>query len=228
MTIRLMCLPYAGAGAGVFRPWLHRDSAVLRAVPIQVPGREEEFTEPFYATMAEAAAGTAERIRAAAGTEPFVVFGHSFGATLAYEATHHLMATGGPVPDHLVVSGAVSPRHRQAEALDGDDEEVAAQAAAIAGRPIAAFADPALRAILLPAMRADVNLLAGYAPSTLSPLPMPLTAVRGEADHLAPAAEWLDWSTFTSGAFRTVQFGGGHMYLTEQWSELWKTLEELV
>ncbi|MDC7340757.1 thioesterase domain-containing protein [Streptomyces lydicus] len=150
MTTTLFCLPYAGAGAGVYRPWFRRESGVLRAVPVQVPGREEEFNAPFYRTMAEAAAGTAERIRAAAGKEPFVVFGHSFGAILAYEAVRHLVATGGPLPAHLVVSGSTSPRHRQAEPLDADDEVAAAQAAAIAGREIEVFADPTARALLSP------------------------------------------------------------------------------
>ncbi|WP_310722954.1 alpha/beta fold hydrolase [Streptomyces sp. N2A] len=228
MTTTLMCLPYAGAGAGVYRSWRRRESEVLRAVPVQVPGREEEFNRPFYRTMAEAAAGTAERFRAAAGKEPFVVFGHSFGAILAYEAVQHLVATGGPLPDHLVVSGSTSPRHRQAERLDPDDEVAAAQAAAIAGREIEIFADPLARSLLLPAMRADVDLLADYTPATLTPLPLPLTALRGDADHLAPAEEWLDWSAFTSAAFRTAEFPGGHMYLTDHWDEVWRTLEELL
>ncbi|MFI0786145.1 thioesterase II family protein [Streptomyces lydicus] len=228
MTTTLFCLPYAGAGAGVYRPWFRRESEVLRAVPVQVPGREEEFNAPFYRTMAEAAAGTAGRISAAAGKEPFVVFGHSFGAILAYEAVRHLVATGGPLPVQLVVSGSTSPRHRQAEPLDADDEVAAAQAAAIAGREIEVFADPTARALLLPAMRADVGLLADYAPTAHTPLPVPLTALRGDADHLAPAAEWRDWSAFTSGPFSAVEFPGGHMYLTDRWAEVWRAVEALV
>ncbi|MER7156576.1 hypothetical protein ABT366_37825, partial [Streptomyces lydicus] len=48
------------------------------------------------------------------------------------------------------------------------------------------------------------------------------------ADHLAPAAEWRDWSAFTSGPFSALEFPGGHMYLTDRWSEVWRTVEALV
>lgn len=229
MTTSVMCLPYAGAGAGVYRPWQLQDSAALRAVPIQVPGREREFGKPFYRDFSEAAAGTARRIReAAADGQPFIVFGHSFGALLAYEAVRHLVDTGGTLPRHLVVSGSVSPSHRQAERLDGDDEEVVARARAIACRDIPEYADPRLRDILLPIMRADVNLLAEYPPPARDPLPVPITAIRGDQDHLVPEKEWLDWEAFTSAGFDAIEFVGGHMFVTDRWPELWKTLERLV
>ncbi len=67
MTTTLICLPYAGAGAGIYRPWQGLSTPHLTAVPIQVPGREEEFNDPFYPTIAAAAAGTAARMRAVVG-----------------------------------------------------------------------------------------------------------------------------------------------------------------
>ncbi|MGI5467548.1 thioesterase II family protein [Streptomyces sp. CA-132043] len=229
MTTAVMCLPFAGAGAGIYRRWRGAESAALRAVPIQVPGREEEFGEPFYTTIAEAASGTARRIQdAAVDGQPFLVFGHSFGAILAYEATRHLAETGGPLPRRLVVSGSTSPSYRQAERLDGDDEEVIERAKAIAGRDIPEYTEPQLRDLLLPVMRADVNLMADYVPLGRDPLPLPITAIRGDQDPLAPEKEWLDWAAFTSEDFDTAEFTGGHMYLTECWPQLWKTLEQLV
>ncbi|MEW2468002.1 alpha/beta fold hydrolase [Streptomyces sp. NPDC046994] len=223
----LICLPYAGAGAGIYRPWQRLSSPALQAVPVQVPGREEEFGRPFYRNMTEAAAGTAERIRAVVGGDPFIVFGHSFGAFLAYESVRCLANTGGPLPLHLAVSGSTSPCKNRTERLDGTDEEDAAWAEWINGEPVEAFIDPGLRSLLLPILRADMNLLADHRPGDCDPLPLPITALRGDADQLVPPDAWLDWSRYTSTDFRAIEFAGGHMYVQHSWTELWKTLEDL-
>jgi surfactin synthase thioesterase subunit len=225
---KMMCLPYAGAGAGVYRTWAGYTSDRLVAVPIQLPGREEEYTTPFYASIAEAAAGTATRIRAAAGADPFIIFGHSFGSILAYEAAHVLAATGGPVPERVIVSGSVSPRRRRRMSIsEVSDEQAVADLREVIGHDIEALNHPELRELLLPAMRADIRLLGDYMPSTLEPLRMPLTAIRGDADAMAPVSGWMDWSRFTSACFGAIEMSGGHMFLTESWPLLWKTIEEL-
>ncbi|MFE5027989.1 thioesterase II family protein [Streptomyces sp. NPDC056656] len=226
---KLICLPYAGAGAGVYRPWRTMSTGRLKAVPIQLPGREEEYGAPFYATIADAAKDVAERLRAAVGDEPFAIFGHSFGSILAYEATQYLVEHGGPLPEHIVVSGSVSPRHRERRPVSADDDEQAvADLKAMVGQDIESLNHPELRALLLPVLRADVQLLNDYEPARRAPLPVPLTAVRGDADGMVPVPKWRDWSAFTSAAFRELEMSGGHMYLADDWALVWKTLEELL
>lgn len=228
MTRQLLTLPYAGAGAGIYRPWQQYSNGSLTLRPIQLPGREEEFNEPFHATFAEAAARTADRIRAAAGSDPYVLFGHSYGSVLAYEVTHHLLASGGPLPEQLILSGSVSPRHRGPQWISDDDEQAVADLVRLSGDTAGALVHPELRALLLPVIRADIQLLSGYRPSTLQPLPIPMTILRGTDDTTVPVPEWLDWSAFTSAEFRSLEMPGGHMYLTSSWPELWKTIEGLL
>ncbi|MGV4927981.1 thioesterase (plasmid) [Streptomyces sp. BHT-5-2] len=227
---KLICLPYAGAGAGVYRPWRAMSTPRLEAVPIQLPGREEEYGAPFYATIAEAAEDIAGRIRAAVGTEPYSLFGHSFGSILAYETTQQLIGHGGPLPEQIVVSGSVSPRHRERRLISADDDEQAvADLRDMVGQDIESLNHPDLRALLLPVLRADVKLLSDYEPAAgRAPLPIPLTAIRGDADVMVPVPEWRDWSAFTSAAFRELQMPGGHMYLADDWGLVWKTIEELL
>ncbi|MYS43011.1 alpha/beta fold hydrolase [Streptomyces sp. SID5998] len=225
MTSRLLTLPHAGAGAGTYRSWQRFESESLRLRAIQLPGREEEFTSLHYSTFAEAAAGTAERIHAAAGGDPYVLFGHSFGAVLAYEATHHLLASGGPLPRHLVLSGSVSPRRRGPQWISDDDEEAVADLKRGSGGGLEALDHPELRALLLPTIRADIRLLSSYVPSTLEPLPVPMTVLRGADDTTVPEDEWLDWSAFTSEKFESIEMPGAHMYVTGCVPELWRIIE---
>ncbi|MDQ0989109.1 thioesterase II family protein [Streptomyces sp. V3I7] len=226
---KLICLPYAGAGASVYRPWRTLSTGRLEAVPIQLPGREEEYGAPFYATIAAAAQDVATRLLGTVGDEPYAVFGHSFGSILAYEATQYLVEHGGPLPEHLVVSGSVSPRHREVRPVSADDDEQAVtDLKAMVGQDIESLNHPELRALLLPVLRADVQLLNAYEPAPRAPLPVPLTAIRGDADAMVPVPQWRDWSTFTSAAYRELEMSGGHMYLADDWALVWKTLEELL
>ncbi len=224
----MMCVPYAGAGAGVYRAWQRSVGIALEAVPIQLPGREEEFTAPFHRTVREAAEDVAGRIVSASDSRPFVVFGHSLGAVLAYEATRHLHESGGPLPRHLIVSGSVSPRRRRPPGLPADTGRAVSRLREMTGQPMEAFADPELRDILLPALRADMAMLDRYRPAPRQPLPVPLTAIRGTSDTHVPVADWRDWETFTSAGFQTVEMSGGHMYLIDSWPAVLRTAEELV
>ncbi|MEV7814478.1 alpha/beta fold hydrolase [Streptomyces flaveolus] len=223
----MMCVPYAGAGAGVYRRWRPEPGAGLDVVPIQLPGREEEFTAPFHRTLRAAAEDVAGRVAGHADGAPYVLFGHSLGALLAYEATRHLLETGGPPPRHLVVSGSVSPRRRRPEKLSDDPALAVAQLRELTGQP-EAFADPEIRDLLLPALRADIAMSEGYRPQPHRPLPVPLTALRGTADASVPAPDWRDWAAYTSAGFQAVEFPGGHMYLTESWPAVLRAVAELV
>lgn len=229
MSKKLICLPYAGSGAGVYRPWTQLSSDLLTAVPIQLPGREELFGEPFYESLEEAVTGTARKVREAVGDQPFSIFGHCIGAILGYEVARHLLATGGPLPEKLLVSGSASPRRRQPLTVSQvSDEEAISDLWQQLGRESAVMLDPELRALLLPSLQADARLLGGYAPTDVHALPVPILALRGESDEALTSADLRDWASYTTSSFRWQEMAGGHMYLTEAWPQLWKTIEEAV
>jgi surfactin synthase thioesterase subunit len=227
--MRVICLPYAGAGAGLYRPWKGLSNGRLQAVPLQLPGREEQFSRPFYPSFAEAVADIAGRAVEAARGEPFALFGHSFGGLLAFEAARHLYDSGGPLPDHLVVSGARSPRQRGYTGLSDDDEEAVASLKQDARRGFEALDNPELRALLLPVIRADIRLLEQYGDErnpVAGPLPIPVTVLRGAADTVAGAESSTDWKNFTSADHTELEMPGGHLYLLDHMPELWRVIEE--
>ncbi|MEU7576189.1 alpha/beta fold hydrolase [Streptomyces sp. NPDC041068] len=229
-ALKVLCLPYAGAGAGVYRPWQHDPGPALSPIPIQLPGREEEFSLPHHHSMAAAVADVVRRVRAAADGEPFVLFGHSLGAVLAHEAARQLLASGGPIPRHLVVSGSVSPRRRRPPRPFPTDPDAftVARLRELTGAPLETLEHPELRDLLLPALLADLALLDDYRPpQDPAPLPLPITAIRGSSDATVPVLDWQDWEAYTSAAFRGLQLPGGHMYLTDSWPSVRQTLERL-
>ncbi|MFJ9566972.1 thioesterase II family protein [Streptomyces fuscichromogenes] len=213
----LICLPFAGAGASFFKKW-HKDAPEgLHITAVQLPGREERFLDDPLTDASAAAEEAWERVAAELETtERAVVFGHSLGAVLAYELAHRI-AERGPVPlERLVVSGSAGPwKPRTGRATGLSDEQFLTRVRGFAGYSHEAMRNPEMLELLLPLLRADVEMHENYRPSTGTPLKAPITALRGTDDDLVDAAETSQWAATTTGAFTTAELPGGHMYLTD-------------
>jgi surfactin synthase thioesterase subunit len=210
----LVCLPFAGAGASFFRGWR---CAALRVMPVQLAGREERFTETPSTDVASAVDDALPRVlERIEGGERVALFGHSMGAVLAFELARRISALGAVPLARLFVSGAPGPwSHREHRASGLDDEAFLAQVELFAGYSHPALDDPELRALLLPTLRADVEMHENYRPRPRDPLTVPITTMRGRADMLVSAEQIAEWGRATTGRVSGVEFDGGHMYLTE-------------
>ncbi|RFS84169.1 thioesterase [Actinomadura spongiicola] len=213
----LVCLPFAGSGAGFYRAWSRRPGHGVPVVPVQLPGREELFSEEPFTDVADAAASLAPRVaELIAGAPQFAIFGHSLGAVLSYEIARELRRLGRPGLAHLYVSGSPGPwTGRDDRATGLGDEEFLKRVQEFAGYRHAAFDDPSLRELLLPALRADVAMHENYKPSSNEPLDVPVTSLRGADDALVTAREAREWRKITWGPFSYRELPGGHMYLAD-------------
>jgi surfactin synthase thioesterase subunit len=130
------------------------------------------------------------------------LFGHSYGAYVAYATALRLADVAG-----LVVVGANAPaRHQVAP-------DALTDPAGYLGRVDSqALADvPAdWREIVLETTVADLRLLSGFDPSGAAPLRCPVLAVRGDADPLTTDAGIQEWDACTSAAFTARTLAGGH------------------
>ncbi|GLF99157.1 thioesterase II family protein [Streptomyces yaizuensis] len=215
----LVCLPFAGSGAGFYRAWqeMAGPQQSVGVIPVQLPGREELFLEAPFTDAIEAAALLAPRIvELTSGVPDFGIFGHSLGAVLSYEIARELLRIGHPGLRHLYVSGSPGPGNgRDARATGLRDDEFIARVQEFAGYRHAAFDDPDLRELLLPSLRADVAMHENYKPSSDEPLDLPVTALRGADDALVTREHARQWSATTSAGFRYIELPGGHMYLSD-------------
>ncbi|WP_435297997.1 thioesterase II family protein [Streptomyces sp. YPW6] len=216
MNHALVCLPFAGGGAGFYRAWKDLPDRAPRIVPLQLPGREELFIEDPFLDVIDAADALAPRAADLAGPGPVSLFGHSLGAVLAYEIARRL--ADHPVVElrHLYVSGSPGPwtgRTRRASGLP--DDAFLSRVQEFAGYEHDALADPDMRELLLPVLRADVEMHENYKPVSDEPLRIPVTSLRATDDHLVTREQAEEWRTTTTEAFRLVEPEGGHMYLID-------------
>jgi surfactin synthase thioesterase subunit len=225
----LICLPFAGAGPSFFKDWIPLTSSLDIVAP-QLPGREKRFLEEPYRDVTQAITGILEEVLQLVGKRSRVnIFGHSLGAVLAYELAHRLAGIKGIQVEHLVVSGSPGPwTPRQRRATGMDDESFIGQVREFAGYDHPALNDADMREMLLPLLRADVEMHESYYPPEGQTLEVPITSVRGTEDELVSHAEAAQWQSATTKPIQLIEIQGGHMYLTKSPDRLLRMIESLV
>lgn len=223
----LLCFPPAGGGPSFFAPWSGA-SSVFDVAPIDLPGKEKLlFEEPFDTVPRLARAILPAAITAVADRRRITLFGHCFGAIVAYELAR-LLEVECPTRELLLfASGSAAPGEIPwTRAADLPDEGLLNQVGLNAGEPQSIPEDPELRELILPALRADVTAHESYEPPADPLASCSVVTVRGERDALVDAEAAARWRDFTTGRFGSFELPGSHMYLTEQWGPLMAHMEK--
>jgi len=221
-ALRLFCFPYAGGGASAYHPWARLLPPTVELCALQLPGRETRRSEPPYSTFDEAIAGLSAAIDPLLD-KPFVFFGHSLGALLAFETARRLRGEGKPQPQHLLLSSRRPPQLPEPfgpVAALPEGEFIAEIRRRYDGIPQVILQEPELMALFLPTLRADFGVLESHVYQAEPPLAAPITVYGGSGDPIVTAAALSQWREHTVGAFAQQQFPGGHFYLQAQRAEL--------
>lgn len=225
--LRLFCLPHAGGGTARYRSWEpHLPPSVLLC-PVRLPGRETRWNERPCERMEDLVAALGEAIQPYL-QQPFAFFGHSMGAGVAFELTRWLRRRGLPLPCALLVSGARAPQLRNAPLppAEWDDRRLLEQLQRLGGVPPELLEQQELRRLLLPSLRADVELYRSYLYKAEPPLPTPIRAYAGADDPNLRRHEIEAWKEQTTAGFSMAMFPGGHFFLFETASGFLNKLSE--
>ena len=212
--VRLFCLPHAGAGAAGFYRWKRLLPDGIAVCPVQLPGRERRMGEP----AGESAKTLARRLVEALSGElerPYAVFGHSMGSLLGYEFVRQIAEAGLPGPRWLFASGRnapqLAPAHRGLHLLE-DGAFLAALRERFGKSQEEVLADPELRELFLPILRADLTVVETYEHADGPPLTCPVAAFAGTDDASVSDAGLLGWAEVTSAGATAERFAGDHFY----------------
>jgi medium-chain acyl-[acyl-carrier-protein] hydrolase len=183
-------------------------------VPVHLPGRGNRFTEPALTRSDALVEQLASELEPFLDV-PFAFFGHSMGAMLAFELARRLRAGGGPLPEHLLVSGRRAPqRPRDKRELHSlPEDEFREELRSLNGTPDELLEHPELMELFSPILRADFELCETYAFHEDAPLDVPISAFGGLEDKDVSREDLTAWKEHTRGPFRLRMFPGGHFFL---------------
>jgi len=213
--VRVVLLPHAGGSASFFFPFSRELSERADVLAVQYPGRQDRLAEPCVDNV-EGLAGAVHLALKPWLDRPVVLFGHSLGATVAFEVAARLEREDGFVPRSLVVSGRRAPGEvRRGTTHLLDDDGLLSELSELSGTDQAVLADPDLRRMILPAVRADYKAAETYVYRPGPPLRCPILSLVGNDDPRASVDEARAWNAYTTGPFELETFPGGHFYLAE-------------
>ncbi|MFJ5234765.1 thioesterase II family protein [Kitasatospora sp. NPDC088391] len=215
---RLLCFAHAGGSASFWHPLSAALEGRVAVTAVQYPGRQDRYAEPPVDDLHRLADRIAEVLLPdwTAGA-PAALLGHSMGALLAYETARRLVAATGRGPRLLVVSGRRAPSAVRGEKglHDAPDELLLAELAELGGTMPTVLADPELRELFLPPLRADYRAVETYAHREGPLLACPVTVLTGDRDDKVTPAEAAAWSGHTEGPAEVRSYPGGHFFLTD-------------
>lgn len=226
--LRLFCFPYAGRGASLFRNWSDSLSPQLEMCAIQLPGRENRLGERLFNRIADVVQMAAQNFRPFLD-KPFALFGHSMGAVICFELARRLRSQYEVSPVHLFISA-----HRAPQMPDPnppirhlpDEEFIAEIQHRYDGIPREVMQNPDLLELLLPTLRADVEMLETYTYEPERPLACPITAFGGREDPEASYEELTAWRVQTQGSFEIEIFPGNHFFLQSAQPQILRAVSE--
>jgi acyl transferase domain-containing protein/surfactin synthase thioesterase subunit/acyl carrier protein len=235
--VRLLCFNYAGGGATTYRPWADLLDDRVELVAIEPPGRGSRFQEPHIMDLQ-----TYKREITTALQDyldkPYALFGHCLGGLVLHEVARNLADMPGAEMTHIFVSGSRPPHqvsrpgkfeesllatlvehpdYLPRQPLHEQIDEVFAMA--IRHFDIGAseefLSHPDLKAILMPAIRADFSIAASYTPMITTPLDVAVTCFHGVDDHYVTKMQALEWNKYTNREFRILYRAFAHYMVVE-------------
>lgn len=213
-SLRLVCLPYSGGRASVFKGLATELPGDVELCAIEFPGHGRRLGEapmtrlrPLVEQLTDV---IAERIR-----QPFVLLGYSVGALFGFETAREFTRRGWPGPKALFVAAARAPHLRstrpplhelsRAQLIEGLHR--------LAGHHNELLDNEELVDVMLPVLRADLGLDETYAREPGSPLDCPIVAFGGSEDWTVSRPSLEAWREHTTGDFSTTTLPGGHFFL---------------
>lgn len=211
--LRLICLPPAGSGAGAFRAWRPYVPEHMELVPVELPGRGSRIDEPVPDDLDALVEALLHSLEPELDL-PYALFGHSFGAVVAYELALRIERAGLRPPSALLASASRAPHLplMREPVSAGSDDELIAWPLSTGGLPRELLAFPDFLSELLTAVRGDLALAEDYVIPHPVAVSCPLFTFAGEDDTVVPVAQVRPWAAYTPAEHRPRVLPGGHSF----------------
>ena len=215
-TRRLFYFPHAGSGVASFRKWLDQIDTDIDLRIVQAPGRGSRIREPGATRFPPLINELCIHIKDLSDM-PFIFFGHSLGALIAYELARELQRRDARGPEQLMVAASRAPHIplREAPTHRLCDEDFLIEMKKASTTPLEVLANKKLVQLFLPALKRDAELGETYVYETGDPIDTPITALHALHDSSTTRADLLAWSEHTRDRFEFFEFDDDHFFINK-------------
>jgi surfactin synthase thioesterase subunit len=193
----------------------------LELCPIQLPGHEERIDEPCINNFTQ----IVDELVPIIGRHldlPYVIYGHSMGAGIAFELARRLSRETRQQPLHLFVGAHRSPikPYSYPTVQSVSNDQVLDVLFRFNGMPRAILDNQELLDLFVPILRADLMVCETYTYNEHQQLDCPITLFTGAWDGNVALHELVGWESQTSIQFMHHIIDGDHFFLKSHQEEL--------
>lgn len=223
MKTLLFCLPYAGGSATMYHTWKKDLADHIELHPIELPGHGSRYDEPYAQHFDELLNDVATSILSSLGNHPYVIYGHSMGAVLAYELYYKLVRGGCAPPMQIILSARPAPNSsylQESKWSQLKDKLLSILPLKDSRIPFEIMQHPKLANQFKNTLQADIQVLSSYRmPAQRTAVECPLIVFAGVKDHI-PRSAIEAWEQYTNNNFTIFWFEGDHFFIHSHTTEL--------
>jgi medium-chain acyl-[acyl-carrier-protein] hydrolase len=161
--------------------------------------------------------------------EPYVFFGHSMGALLAFEMVRRLKKRGMAQPRMLILAGAQAPHMRVVEPTYSlPSAEFTDELRKINGTPSELLDNSEAMQLIMPILRADFRVAQTYQFQPGPRLQCPISVIGGRDDDDITVEQLEGWKDHTVGTFQCTVVDGSHFFVNEPSAQIDKVLGQML
>jgi medium-chain acyl-[acyl-carrier-protein] hydrolase len=225
IELKMFCFPYAGGTALVFKKWADFLPPAVQVISVELPGRGARLKEPPFVSL-PTLIDELEDVIWPLLDKPFVFFGHSMGAIIAFELARCLRRKHGREPQTLFIAGRRAAQIARSEQVTYNlpRDEFIEELIKLDGTPKEVIEHAELMELMIPLLRADFQLVQTYEYVPDTPLRCPIITYGGLQDYETPRDLLLPWKEQTSSRFALHMLPGDHFFIRSHQPRLLKLL----
>jgi medium-chain acyl-[acyl-carrier-protein] hydrolase len=188
---------------------------------IQLPGRGRRLGETPLNRLGQMVVAIADSV-AFHSDVPFIFFGHSMGALIAFETARTLRRHFHCEPAWLYASGCRAPHipRNDAPIHRLPDSDFVSKLRTLDGTPAEILESSEVLDLMLPALRADFEVIETYSYQHEVPLNCPISVFGGLSDSHVEHDQISEWRKHTAADFELHMLTGNHFFLHKSQEEL--------
>eukprot|EP01006_Ploeotia_vitrea_P003420 TRINITY_DN112586_c0_g1_i1.p1 TRINITY_DN112586_c0_g1~~TRINITY_DN112586_c0_g1_i1.p1 ORF type:complete len:265 (+),score=39.74 TRINITY_DN112586_c0_g1_i1:24-797(+) len=216
---RVFLFHHVGAAPATFMAWMRKMKDV-EGLAVSIPGRGARMAEAVVTDIPTLAGQVVDGLGHLMEEKPCILFGHSYGAAVAYEVARELKRREKKAPLHLVLSSRPPPNYVYEDPNHSKTEAQIKQVlVSYGGTPKEILDNADMMKMAYPPLRGDWKANETY---VIKPedagavLDVPATLYYGDKDLPEVLEKAEEWAAYFNGPKLVVQkMPGGHFWLGE-------------